>query len=107
MKLILKQIIVEAVQLSDATWDGKEWSKSPFNEKTKSAWLDDAIITQNIIPKASKSNSINSWSVLTKDGTIVLAFPSDWIVKMPSGELRIYKDKEVIDNFDIIIDTSV
>jgi len=84
-----KPVVIEAVQITAADYNGKDWDGSPFSEMP--TWLEKAI-AENIVAVEPSTTDYALWRVGTlEDGpdnqAKHIAGPGDWIIRGIKGEL--------------------
>ena len=83
-----KPIVVDAVRITAADFNGKTFDSSPFSEMPD--WLEKAL--QNGTIKISNTNCTDyaEWAIDTLEGTMI-AGPDDYIIQGVKGELYFCK----------------
>ena len=90
LKFRKRPVVIEAVQVTAADWNGKTFDGLPFSEHTD--WIADAWITGAISILDERGTDYARWVIRTlEDGpngeAKHIADPGDWIIRGISGEL--------------------
>jgi hypothetical protein len=90
MKFRKKPVVIEAVQILAADYNGFSWDGSPFSDTPD--WLVKALNHQIVIVYPSKETDYALWRITTlEDGpngeAKHIASPGDWIIRGVQGEL--------------------
>ena len=80
-----KPVVIEAVQVAAAVYDGKAWRGSPFKCEVLPQWLQDALTNGAVAAHQSELDHA-LLAIKTPEGTLV-AEPGDWIIRGVKGEL--------------------
>ncbi|MBV8305980.1 MAG: hypothetical protein JO274_00750 [Gammaproteobacteria bacterium] len=80
-----KPVVVEAVQVAAAVYDGKTWSGSPFKCDVLPQWLEDAF-TNGTLAVHPSDRDFALLAIKAPEGTMI-AEPGDWIIRGVKGEL--------------------
>jgi hypothetical protein len=80
-----KPVVIEAVQVVAAVYNGKTWNGSPFKCDVLPQWLEDAFTNGTIAVHPSNRNYA-LLAIKAPEGTMV-AEPGDWIIRGVKGEL--------------------
>lgn len=80
-----KPVIIEAVQVAAAVYNGKTWNGSPFKCDVLPQWLQEAF-TNGTIAVHPSDRDYALLAVKAREGTM-LAEPGDWIIRGVKGEL--------------------
>lgn len=86
-----KPVVIEAVQVNAADWNGDTWDGNPFNEVAPK-WLMQALEDGRIVPVCHGCTDYAEWEIRTlesgADGRAKhIASPGDWIIRGVQGEL--------------------
>lgn len=79
-----RPVIVEAVQITAADWNGGTWDGCPFTAVPE--WLSDAMQDGILWPDTPNHTDYAEWRIKTLEG-VVPATPGDWIIRGVMGEL--------------------
>jgi hypothetical protein len=80
-----KPVVIEAVQVAAAVYNGKTWNRSPFNCEVVPQWLEDAFSNGTIaVHPSDREHAL--LAIRAPEGTMI-AEPADWIVRGVKGEL--------------------
>ena len=79
-----KPVVIEAVQVLAAVYNGKTWNRSPFKCDVLPQWLEDAF-TNGIISVHPSDRDYALLAIKAPEGTMI-AEPADWIVRGVKGE---------------------
>lgn len=79
-----KPVVIEAVQVTNADYNGKTWDGCPFSGLPK--WLTEAIDAERIVPGTPGNTDYAEWFIETSEGTMK-ASPGDYIIQGVQGEL--------------------
>jgi hypothetical protein len=90
MRFRKKPIVIDAVQITAADFNGRTWDGAPFNDDP--AWLMEAIRSGEIAPVTHNHTDYAEWEIRTlEDGNdgraLHVATPGDWIIRGVKGEL--------------------
>jgi hypothetical protein len=80
-----KPVVIEAVQVAAAVYNGKTWSASPFKCDVLPQWLQDAFTNGTIVVHPS-DRDYALLAIKALEGTMV-AEPGDWIIRGVKGEI--------------------
>jgi hypothetical protein len=85
-----KPVVIEAVQVTAADYNGHGWDGSPFSDSPD--WLVEAFNKGYLVPVTPNSTDYAEWEVRTledgEDGRAKhVATPGDWIIRGVQGEL--------------------
>ena len=80
-----KPVVIEAVQVAAAVYDGKTWNSSPFKCDAVPQWLEDAF-ANGIIAVHTSNRDYSTLAIQAPEGTMI-AGPGDWIIRGVKGEL--------------------
>lgn len=82
-----KPVVIEAVQVTAADYNGHTWDGEPFllNGTTVPEWLGMALQDGTLKVKPS-DRDYALWAIETREGVMV-AEPGDWIIRGIKGEL--------------------
>ena len=80
-----KPVIIEAVQVAAAVYNGKTWNGSPFKCDVLPQWLEDAF-TNGTIAVHPSDRDFALLAIKAPEGTMI-AQPGDWIIRGVKGEL--------------------
>ena len=80
-----KPVVIEAVQVAAAVYNGKTWSGSPFKCDVLPQWLEDAF-TNGTIAVHPSDRDFALLAIKAPEGTMI-AQPGDWIIRGVKGEL--------------------
>jgi len=80
-----KPIVIEAVQVATAVYNGTTWNGSPFKCDVLPRWLEDAF-TNGTIAVHPSDRDYALLAIKAPEGTMV-AEPGDWIIRGVKGEL--------------------
>ena len=86
MRYRKKPVVIEAVRVTAADYNGHTWDGSPFAEQPAPTWLLEAVKNGAIMPVTPGSTDYAEWEIRTLEGTM-RAGPGDWIIKGVKGEL--------------------
>jgi hypothetical protein len=78
-----KPVVIEAVRVTNADFNGDSFDGLPFSEYPK--WIEDAVHDGTLYPKG-EDRDYAIWYIKTLEG-IMLATPGDWIIQGVEGEL--------------------
>ena len=84
-----KPVVIEAVRVTAADYNGKDWDSSPFSEVPP--WLLLAATNGEIKAVTPGHTDYAEFEIETLEGTM-LASPGDWIIRGVKGELYPCKD---------------
>ena len=79
-----KPVVIEAVQVAAAVYNGKTWNGSPFKCDVLPQWLEDAF-TNGTIAVHPSDRDYALLAIKAPEGTMV-AEPGDWIIRGVKGE---------------------
>lgn len=79
-----KPVVIEAVQVLAADWNGAEWDGSPFSSVP--SWLQEAMRDGKLTPDTPNCTDYAEWRIKTLEGEM-LATPGDWIIQGVKGEI--------------------
>lgn len=90
MKFRKKPVVIEAVQITAADWNGERWDGLPFSELPD--WLESAWTNGVLSALPAGGTDYIRWVIKTlEDGpngeAKHIADPGDWIIRGISGEL--------------------
>lgn len=74
-----KPVVIEAVLVTYAEWDGSGWDGDPFSEEPE--W-----IKPLTLKLSDDKKTYIGWEIKTLEGTM-LALPGDWVIKGVAGEI--------------------
>ena len=80
-----KPVVIEAVQVAAAVYNGKTWNGSPFKCAVLPQWLEDAF-TNGTIAVHPSERDYALLAITAPEGTMI-AEPGDWIIRGVKGEL--------------------
>jgi hypothetical protein len=80
-----KPVVIEAVQVLAAVFNGKTWNASPFKCDVLPQWLEDAF-TNGTIAVHPSDRGYALLAIKAPEGTMI-AEPGDWIIRGVKGEL--------------------
>jgi hypothetical protein len=80
-----KPVVIEAVQVAAAVYNGKTWNESPFKCDALPQWLQDAF-TNGTIAVHPSARDFALLAIKAPEGTMI-AEPGDWIIRGVKGEL--------------------
>jgi hypothetical protein len=80
-----KPVVIEAVQVAAAVYNGKTWNASPFTCDVLPQWLEDAF-TNGTIAVHPSDRDYALLAIKALEGTMI-AQPGDWIIRGVKGEL--------------------
>ena len=80
-----KPVVIEAVQVAAAVYDGKTWNGSPFKCDVVPQWLVDAFSNGTVSVHPS-DRDYALLAIKAPEGTMI-AQPGDWIIRGVKGEL--------------------
>ena len=80
-----KPVVIEAVQVVAAVYNGKTWNGSPFKCDVLPQWLEDAL-TNGTIAVHPSDQDYALLAIKAPEGTMI-AEPGDWIIRGVKGEL--------------------
>lgn len=80
-----KPVVIEAVRITAADFNGKSWDGSPFGEVPAPKWLVEAL-TSGIVTVEPSDTDYALWRITTLEG-VMTAGPGDWIIQGIKGEL--------------------
>ena len=78
-----KPVVIEAVQITAADFNGKTWDGSPFSEKPN--WLEKALRTGEVSVHPD-NRDYAMWKIKTLSGPVI-AGPGWWIIQGVQDEL--------------------
>ena len=84
MKFRKKPVVIEAVQVTAADFNGHDWDSLPFSAFPD--WLRQAIAEGRIAVCRTGHTDYARWEIKTLEGTMT-ASPGDWIIKGVRNEL--------------------
>ena len=91
MRYRKKPVVVEAVKITAADFNGKTFDGSPFSETPTPKWIMDAIKSKKLfIDDAHGHTDYARWAVKTLEGTMT-AGPDDYLIRGVEGELYFCK----------------
>ena len=80
-----KPVVIEAVQVAAAVYNGNTWNGSPFECDVLPQWLEDAF-TNGTIEVHPSDRDFALLAIKAPEGTMI-AEPGDWIIRGVKGEL--------------------
>jgi hypothetical protein len=80
-----KPVVIEAVQVAAAVYNGKTWNGPPFRCDVLPQWLEDAF-TNGTIAVHPSDRDFALLAIKAPEGTMI-AEPGDWIIRGVKGEL--------------------
>jgi hypothetical protein len=80
-----KPVVIEAVQVAAAVYNGKTWNGSPFKCDVLPQWMEDAF-TNGTIAVHPGDRDYALLAIKAPEGTMI-AEPGDWIIRGVKGEL--------------------
>jgi hypothetical protein len=80
-----KPVVIEAVQVAAAVYNGKTWNASPFKCDVLPKWVEDAFANGTIAVHPS-DREYALLAIKALEGTMVAA-PGDWIIRGVKGEI--------------------
>lgn len=80
-----KPIVIEAVRVTAADWNGSTFDGCPFSESAV-PWIIAAIEEKRLVPICPGSTDYAEWEIATLEGKMK-AGPGDWIIKGVKGEI--------------------
>ena len=99
-----KPVVIEAVQVAAAVYDGKTGSGSRFNCDVLPQWLEDALANGTIAVHPSNLDHA-LLAIKTPEGTMT-AEPGDWIIRGVKGELYPCKADIFEATYEPVVSTS-
>lgn len=88
MKYRKKPVVIEAVQITSADFNGDSWDDLPFTDLPN--WLQEAITT-GTVKAVGDDRDYALWGIHTLEG-VMRAEPGDWIIRGVKDELYPCKD---------------
>lgn len=87
-----KSIVIEAVQVTAADYNGRAWDGEPFRLRGAPVpeWLGMAL-QDGTLKVHPDDRDYARWAIETREGTMI-ADPGDWIIRGVKGELYPCKD---------------
>jgi len=80
-----KPVVIEAVQVAAAVYNGKTWNGSLFKCEVVPQWVEDAF-SNGIITVHPSDQDYALLAIKAVEGTMI-AQPGDWIIRGVKGEL--------------------
>ena len=80
-----KPVIIDAIQVTAADYNGKTFDGSPFRG-TMPIWLEKAIVDEVVTISKKGGTDYARWEIHTLEGVMTVE-PGDWIIKGVKGEL--------------------
>jgi hypothetical protein len=81
-----RPVVIEAVQITAADFNGHTWDGSPFATAPAPEWLIAAIESGVVVPDTPNHTDYAEWRIKTLEGEM-LGGPGDWIIQGVKGEL--------------------
>jgi hypothetical protein len=99
-----KPVVIEAVQVAAAVYNGKTWDGSPFKCNVLPQWLEDAF-TNGTIAVHPSDRDYALLAIKAPEGTMI-AEPGDWIIRGVKGELYPCKPDIFEATYEPVVSTS-
>jgi hypothetical protein len=99
-----KPVVIEAVQVAAAVYNGKTWHGSPFKCDVLPQWLEDAF-TNGTIAVHPSDLDYALLAIKAPEGTMI-AKPDDWIIRGVKGELYPCKPEIFEATYEPVLATS-
>lgn len=98
-----EHVLVTAIQITAAAYNGQCWDGSPFNPHTDDEeelakvkkFLETLMELQklSVAKNRSRESDYAVWRLIDQDGDETLLYPGDWIVLFETSEFYAFKDK--------------
>jgi hypothetical protein len=79
-----KPVVIEAVRITAADFNGSDWDGSPFSEMPD--WLAEAVRAGTVAPHTRGHTDYTEWDIKTLEGTMN-AGPGDMLIQGVKGEI--------------------
>ena len=99
-----KPVVIEAVQVAAAVYNGNTWNGSPFECDVLPQWLEDAF-TNGTIEVHPSDRDFALLAIKAPEGTMI-AQPGDWIIRGVKGELYPCKPDIFAATYEPVVATS-
>jgi hypothetical protein len=99
-----KPVVIEAVQVAAAVYNGKTWNGSPFKCDVHPQWLEDAF-TNGTIAVHPSDQGFALLAIKAPEGTMI-AEPGDWVIRGVRGELYPCKPDIFEATYEPVVTTS-
>lgn len=104
MKYRKRPVVIEAIQITAADWNGSTWEGSPFKGDIP-VWLVEALQAGTLMPQARRGTDYAEWDIVTLEGTMT-ATPGDWIIRGVRGELYPVKPDIFAATYETVADAT-